>query len=103
MPSYENPNFEGLKADNEPIDVIEIGSKIHNIGRVVDIKVLGCLGLIDDGELDWKIVAIDIQDDLASKIDDIADVEQFMPGLLSATIDWFRFYKVKIKYNILLT
>lgn len=72
----------------------EIGSKIHARGSVVQVKVLGALGLIDEGEADWKIIAIDINDPLASKLNDINDVETHLPGLLDATRDWFRIYKV---------
>lgn len=52
------------------------------------------MGLLDDGETDWKIVVIDVNDPLASQLNDIADVEKHLPGLLDATRDWFRFYKV---------
>lgn len=52
------------------------------------------MGLLDDGETDWKIVVIDVNDPLASQLNDIADVEKHFPGLTGATRDWFRFYKV---------
>jgi inorganic pyrophosphatase len=50
--------------------------------------------LLDEGETDWKIIVIDVKDPLAEKLNDINDVEQHMPGLLDATVEWFRFYKV---------
>jgi inorganic pyrophosphatase len=50
--------------------------------------------LLDEGETDWKIIVIDVKDPLAEKLNDIDDVETHMPGLLSATVEWFRFYKV---------
>lgn len=84
----------GCNGDNDPLDVCEIGSKIHARGSVVQVKVLGALGLIDEGEADWKIIAIDVTDPLASKLNDINDVETHMPGLLDATRDWFRIYKI---------
>jgi inorganic pyrophosphatase len=84
----------GFNGDNDPLDVCEIGSKIHERGAVVQVKVLGALGLIDEGEADWKIIAIDVNDPLAAKLNDINDVEAQLPGLLDATRDWFRIYKV---------
>jgi inorganic pyrophosphatase len=39
--------------------------------------------MIDDGELDWKIIAIDSKDPLASKLNDINDVEVNLPGTVS--------------------
>jgi len=82
------------KGDNDPIDVFEIGHRVHGRGSVVEVKVLGTLALIDEGETDWKVVAIDVNDPLANKLNDINDVEAVMPGLLRATHEWFRFYKV---------
>ena len=44
------------------------------------VKVLGCLSMIDDGELDWKIIAISAADEHADKINDVDDIEAFYPG-----------------------
>ena len=93
MPSFKHPGID-CRGDNDPLDVIEIGSKVHQSGSVVDVKVLGGLAMIDEGELDWKIIAIDVTDSLAEKINDLADLKIFAPGLLKATLDWFRIYKV---------
>ena len=42
--------------------------KIGEQGEVKQVKVLGCLALIDEGETDWKIFAIDASDPLAAKM-----------------------------------
>lgn len=57
------------------------------------VKVLGVLAMIDDGELDWKVVAINSEDPLAAKLNDVADVEKNCPGVLSGIREWFRWYK----------
>lgn len=96
--TWEDPNVKdettGCNGDNDPLDVCEIGSRIHERGSVVQVKVLGALGLIDEGEADWKIIVIDVNDPLAVKLNDINDVEAHLPGLLDATRDWFRIYKI---------
>jgi inorganic pyrophosphatase len=84
----------GYKGDNDPIDICEIGSRVARLGDVYEAKILGALALIDDGELDWKVIVIDTRDPLAKELDDIKDVELEMPGLLDATRRWFREYKV---------
>lgn len=56
--------------------------------------MVGVLGLLDDGETDWKLVAISVNDPLASQVNNIADVDKHFPGLLSATHEWFRIYKI---------
>jgi len=96
--TWENPHAVDAatkcKGDNDPIDVCEIGSKIHKRGDVVQVKVLGVFGLIDEGETDWKILAIDVTDPLADKLKDVEDIERLMPGYLRATVEWFRIYKI---------
>ena len=42
--------------------------KIGLQGEVKQVKVLGCLAMIDEGETDWKIFAIDVTDPLAAKM-----------------------------------
>lgn len=93
-PSFKHPGLEEFKGDNDPLDVIEIGSRVHSTGSVIKVKVLGALALIDDGELDWKIITIDISDPLADKLNDLNDLKIYTPGLLKATLDWFRIYKI---------
>jgi inorganic pyrophosphatase len=52
------------------------------------------MALIDEEETDWKIIVIDVNDPLASKLHDIEDVERHLPGLMRATNEWFRIYKI---------
>ena len=92
-PNHVDPNTN-CKGDGDPIDVCEIGSKIHKRGAVIKVKVLGTFAMIDEGETDWKIMAIDVEDEMASKLNDIEDVETHLPGLLAATVEWFKIYKV---------
>jgi nucleosome-remodeling factor subunit len=92
-PSFQDPHTNA-KGDNDPIDVCEIGSLTLKRGQVVPVKVLGVMALIDDGETDWKLIVIKADDPMASKLNDIEDVEQHMPGLMKATHDWFKIYKI---------
>jgi len=96
--TWEDPNeiekLTGCIGDNDPLDVCEIGSVIHERGSVIGVKVLGAIGLIDEGEADWKVIAIDVNDPLSAKLNDIADVEAQCPGLMAATLDWFKIYKI---------
>jgi len=96
--TWEDPHHcdsdTSSKGDNDPIDVLEIGQKIAKRGDVLEVKVLGTLALIDEGETDWKIVAIDVTDPLAHQLNDIKDLESHMPGFLAATREWFKIYKM---------
>ncbi|CAG0924195.1 unnamed protein product, partial [Notodromas monacha] len=63
----------GAKGDDDPIDVIEVGSRIARRGEIIQIKIIGILGMIDD---------------------DIKDLEKVKPGYLCATLEWLRGYKI---------
>ncbi|MCJ8730569.1 hypothetical protein PDJAM_G00185970 [Pangasius djambal] len=96
--TWEDPGHKdcdtGCCGDNDPIDVCEIGSRVCSRGEVIKVKVLGVLAMIDEGETDWKVIAINVDDPEAKDLNDIADVQRLKPGYLEATVDWFRRYKV---------
>lgn len=96
--TWEDPNVRNEEVkylgDNDPLDVVEIGSSALEIGSVTPVKPLGVLSMIDDGELDWKLLAISTSDPLASAINDVGDIDQHMPGTVSGIREWFRWYKV---------
>ncbi|MFS7920687.1 putative inorganic diphosphatase [Helianthus anomalus] len=72
-PSFANPEVDGAFGDNDPckLDVVEIGEKRGNVGELMKIKPLGCLAMIDEGELDWKIIAISLDDPKAALFNDV--------------------------------
>lgn len=96
--TWEDPTEKdeecGEVGDNDPIDVIEIGSKRKEHGEVYTAKVLGCLALLDDNETDWKIMVIDSSDPMAEKINSLEDVEKYFPKLMEFTFKWFKDYKI---------
>jgi len=97
--TWEDPNVKGdadvggAFGDDDPVDVVEIGAASLEMGSFTPVKVLGCLSMIDDGELDWKVIAINAGDEFADKINDVDDIEEFYPGTVSGIREWFRWYK----------
>ncbi|KAH8835557.1 inorganic pyrophosphatase [Flagelloscypha sp. PMI_526] len=85
-PSQVHPETKA-KGDNDPLDVCEIGEQVGYVGQIKQVKVLGIMALIDEGETDWKVIVVDVQDPLASKLNDIEDVER-------TSTWWFRIYKI---------
>jgi inorganic pyrophosphatase len=86
--------FDKYKGDSDPLDVIEIGMKQIKCGEVYNVKVLGALGMIDDGEMDWKVICISCNDPCAQFINDITDIPSHLPGCLEAIREWLRTYKI---------
>lgn len=64
------------------VDVVEIGSTSAKIGQVLKVKPLATLALIDESKLDWKIIAISMNDPRASLVDDVHDIEKYFPVCL---------------------
>ncbi|GMF76179.1 unnamed protein product [Aspergillus oryzae] len=95
IPRWTNAKQETkAKGDNDPLDVCEIGELVGYPGQVKQVKVLGVMALLDEEETDWKVIVIDVNDPLAPKLNDVEDVERHLPGLLRATNEWFRIYKI---------
>jgi len=97
--TWEDPGLKGdaevggAFGDDDPVDVVEIGAASLEMGSFTPVKVLGCLSMIDDGELDWKVIALNAADEHAASINDVDDIEKFYPGTVSGIREWFRWYK----------
>jgi inorganic pyrophosphatase len=95
--TWENPDemdeMTGYYGDGDPLDVVEIGSCEKELGQVSIVKPLGALAMIDDGELDWKLICICTDDPLSEELQDIEDVYKKCPGTVSGIREWFRWYK----------
>ena len=94
--TWEDPakkGFNGTSGDNDPLDVMEIGSRTYKMGEMRPVKILGDLELIDQGELDHKIIVIDAADPLAAKLNSAADLKTVMPGVLEKLVEWLKMYK----------
>lgn len=42
--------------------------KVQPRGAVIQVKILGCMAVIDEGETDWKLLAVDITDPMADQL-----------------------------------
>lgn len=96
--TWENPAHIDANTkeggDNDPVDTCEIGARVCERGEVITVKALGILAMIDEGETDWKVIVINVEDELADKLNSLEDVEKLKPEYLTATREWFRTYKV---------
>lgn len=52
---------------------------------------MSCVSTV--GLLHSQVIAIDVDDPLAKELNDIADVEEKLPGHVSGIREWFRWYK----------
>lgn len=83
----------GINGDDDPVDVIDVGLVAQPFGSVVRVKVLGALAMIDDGETDWKVVAISASDPMSDAVSSLADLDVVQPSVLDSFREWMRLYK----------
>jgi len=95
--TWECPNTKNemtqLPGDNDPIDVIELSPEPIAMGEVTHLKVISVVGMIDEGETDWKVIGINTQHPLSAQIHTIEDIDKYLPGVRDTIIDWFKMYK----------
>lgn len=83
----------GAKGDGDPIDVLEFGEGPLSIGAVVQVKILGSLALIDEGETDHKILALRSTDPHFNDVHNIRDLQRYRPNVIKNLVDWLKNYK----------
>jgi inorganic pyrophosphatase len=95
--TWEDPKYiseeTGCPGDNDPIDVIELGTRQRPVGSITRVKILGVIAMIDSDETDWKILTIAEDDDKARNIHDLIDLDAHMPGVTDALHTWLQLYK----------
>jgi inorganic pyrophosphatase len=92
-PEASPSDLPNLLGDNDPVDVVELSQQPLELGKIYTIKILGALALIDQGEVDWKILAIRTDDQIAQELQDIHHIKQKYPQLLESVFHWFKYYK----------
>jgi 3'-phosphoadenosine 5'-phosphosulfate synthase len=94
--TWEDPDLkskEGYGGDNDPLDIIELGSTVLQMGSVTKCRVLGSFELIDEGETDHKILCLALSDPDAKNIHSLDDLERVKPGHIAKLKDWLKRYK----------
>lgn len=76
--------------DGDPIDIIVLGT-VAERGSVQEIKILGAIKLLDDGEQDDKIIAVTLSGPFA-KINSIDEMMVKFPGSIQIVRYWFEGY-----------
>ena len=71
------------------MDCLEIGETALEPGSITSVKALGVLAMIDDGELDWKVLCVRESEEskYPNGIDDVPD------AVKDGIREWFRWYK----------
>jgi len=92
-PDVVHPDTKA-KGDLDPLDLIDLSESVGKTGDIRHVKILGTYAMIDEGETDWKIVAIDVNDPKASQLHDSSDIEKVFPGKMAEIFTFLRDYKI---------
>lgn len=91
-PASVHPDLN-VGGDGDPVDLLDLSRREQPFGAVYQAKILGALALLDEGEIDWKILAINAEDPLADQFNEITDFNSYYPGTVDSIREWFRLYK----------
>lgn len=96
--TFEDPEsrWEGLAGDGDPIDVVEVSEHPMAVGEVGEVLVLGLLGLVDQGEMDWKVLAVNVENPWLRRpagATRAVGADDITAGVCETVRDWFENYK----------
>ena len=80
-----------LAPDGDPLDILVICSEPTFPGCIVPARVLGCLTMVDDGKLDYKLISVV---DCDPRYADVQELEDLSPFVLKEISNFFANYKV---------
>ena len=80
-----------LGGDGDPLDIILLGPPLKR-GDVVSAKLMGVLKLLDNGEQDDKLIAVQMNSPL-NKSNSLKELGEQFPGIKEILEQWFVNYK----------
>jgi inorganic pyrophosphatase len=80
------------KGDGDPLDICVFSERPINRGEIIlNVKVVGGLQMLDDGEADDKIIAVLLNDQVWNDVEDISDLPN---NLINRLRHYFLTYKM---------
>lgn len=84
----------GAPGDNDPLDVLDLSSAASAVGSIVNCRPLGAVCLIDEGQADWKILAVNTESSgPLAQAQSVEDVERLAPGRIKECLSWLDDFK----------
>ena len=80
-----------ISGDGDSLDILTIGH-FEERGKVMRVKVIGVLRLIDGGEIDDKLIAVLPNEELGD-VDSLAELDARFAGITTIIETWFVNYK----------
>eukprot|EP00271_Cylindrocystis_brebissonii_P021295 TRINITY_DN750_c0_g1_i7.p1 TRINITY_DN750_c0_g1~~TRINITY_DN750_c0_g1_i7.p1 ORF type:complete len:619 (+),score=53.23 TRINITY_DN750_c0_g1_i7:535-2391(+) len=77
----------------EPTKLIEIGAETRRgVGEVYVVKPIGALRVVagPGGDISWKFIGIAVDDPMAKFLNNVGDMEKWLPGSMEQMKEWLR-------------
>lgn len=84
---------ETLCADGDALDVFIIGGDPVPVGCVVRARIVGMMDMIDSGEEDNKLIAVQEDNPRFDEVKELEDIQKFMPHTLKEIAHLMETYK----------
>lgn len=81
-----------LGGDGDPLDVLVLGQAVPR-GDVINVRLIGVLKMMDDGEQDDKLIAVLTNDSPFSNVKSIEQLNNDFVGVSEIIKVWFESYK----------
>jgi inorganic pyrophosphatase len=86
--------FDNYYGDNDPLDLIEISThKRYHIGQIVRVYPIGSFCLIDQNEVDWKIIVVNTSE-LSRENSNNYLIQENVLHRIREIQQWFKLYKI---------
>jgi len=76
--------------DGDPLDVLVLSHEPFVPGCLIDVRPIGVLEMVDDGDSDAKILTVPAKDPRFKEINDLSDIEPHIPEEIH---HFFKVYK----------
>ncbi|CAD8052958.1 unnamed protein product [Paramecium sonneborni] len=95
--TWENSTInlhEGFKGDDDPLDILDLSmKKVFKPGDIFQAKIIGAFCVLDQDEVDWKILVLNTEEADQLKINEFNDYEKKYPDLGRYMLNRFRYIK----------
>ncbi len=85
---------ETRSEDGDDLDELVIGGDSLFTGCVAEVRPVALMHMIDSGDPDQKVLAVQANDPRFDTIKDLKDVEAYNPHLLKEVVNFFETYKI---------
>ena len=82
---------KALGGDGDPLDILILGPAAQK-GSIVNCKIIGVLKLLDRGEQDDKLIAVQ-KNTKMYRVNDMNQLDSLYPGVSETIFTWFTNYK----------